>query len=125
MSSTDNVLVRAAASSIASGSPSSGHAQRFDTRSVIGCAARPAHEQLDRVVDRERTELDEALAVDAERTLAGAQDAQLGPGVEQLLDEIGGRVDDVLAVVEDDDRRRHAAPARRARRRRRSRPTRR
>ena len=39
----------------------------------------------------------------AERTLTRAHDAQLGPGVEQLFDEIGDRVDDVLAVVEHDD----------------------
>ena len=51
-----------------------------------------------------------------ERTLTRAQDPQLGPRVEQLLDEIGDRVDDVLAVVEDDDGRVDAAPARRARR---------
>ena len=68
----------------------------------------PAGEQLDRVVERQRRELEHGLTVDVERHLAGAQDPQPRGGVEQADRELGGGVDDVLAVVEDDQRRRCA-----------------
>ena len=58
-------------------------------------------EQLDRVGQLERRELDQAFAVDLERELAGAQDAQGRGMVEQPDREVGGHLHDVLAVVED------------------------
>ena len=75
ISSTDSVLVRAAASSIASGRPSS---ERHSSCTSAG-VARPggaAGEQLHRVGERERRELEHGLAVDVERDLARAQDPQ-------------------------------------------------
>ena len=67
ISSTDSVLVRAAASSIASGRPSS---ERHSSRTSL--RRRPAGrgaagEQLDGVGERERRELEHGLAVDVER----------------------------------------------------------
>ena len=75
-------------------------------------------EQLDGVGKGERCEFEHDLTVDVESDLAGAQDPHPGGGVEQANGEIGGCVDDVLAVVEDDqggaaleplEQRRHAA----------------
>ena len=110
ISSIDNVLVRAAASSIASGSPSSERHSSCTASSasldgeVRALGAGPAGEQLDGVGERERCELEHDLTVDVERDLAGAQDPEPGGGVEEANGEIGGGVDDVLAVVEDDQR---------------------
>ncbi len=69
---------------------------------VRALGAGTAGEQLDRVVERERCELEHRLTVDVERNLAGAQDPYPGSGVEEADREVGGGVDDVLAVVEDD-----------------------
>ena len=111
ISSIDNVLVRAAASSIASGRPSSerhrsctASSASLDGRLRALCAG-SAGEQLDGVGERERRELEHDLTVDVERDLAGAQDPQPGGGVEEADGERRGGVDDVLAVVEDHQRR--------------------
>ena len=107
ISSIDNVLVRAAASSIASGRPSSERHRSCtaSSASLAGAAARGATgEQLDGVGERKRRELEHGLAVDVERNLAGAQDPQPGGGVEEADGERRGSVDDVLAVVEDHHR---------------------
>ena len=106
ISSIDSVLVRAAASSIASGSPSS-ERHRSRTASSASLAAPgggTTGEQLDGVGERERRELEHGLAVDVERDLAGAQDPQPRGGVEEADRERRGGVDDVLAVVEDHHR---------------------
>ena len=105
ISSTDNVLVRAAASSMASGRPSR-ERQRSSTASSPPdpwpgrCAAAPA-EQLDGVGERKGSEVDQDLAIDVQGHLGGAEDPQVGGGVEELPDEGRSRVEDVLAVVED------------------------
>ena len=111
ISSIDNVLVRAAASSIASGRPSS--ERHSSVHRVVSCVDRSSSrrvgatgEQLDRVGERKRCELEHGLAVDVERNLAGAQDPQPGGGVEEADRERRGSVDDVLAVVEDHQPRR-------------------
>ena len=107
ISSIDNVLVRAAASSIASGRPSSDRhsssTASSDALVVRFGALRTGSpgEQRDRVGEGERRELEHGLTVDVERDLAGAQDPQSRSGVEQANRERRGRVDDVLAVVED------------------------
>ena len=104
ISSIDSVFVRAAASSIASGRPSSErHSSSHRVAGLVATSrARGATgEQLDGVGERERRELEHGLAVDVERHLAGAQDPQPGGGVEEADRERRGRVDDVLAVVED------------------------
>ena len=105
ISSTDNVLVRAAASSMASGRPSS-ERQRSSTASSPpargrGAAPRRAAEQLDGVGERKGSEVDQDLAIDVQGHLGGAEDPQVGGGVEELHDEGRGRVEHVLAVVED------------------------
>ena len=110
ISSIDNVLVRAAASSIASGRPSS-ERHRSCTASSASLDAL-AHalrggstgEQLDGVGEGKRCELEHDLTVDVEWNLAGAQDPQPGGGVEEADGESRGGVDDVLAVVEDHQR---------------------
>jgi hypothetical protein len=47
-------------------------------------------EQLDGVLERQRLQLHDGLAGKLERDLAGAQDAQVGRGVEQALGQRGG-----------------------------------
>ena len=105
ISSIDSVLVRAAASSIASGSPSS---ERHRSRTASpACAARAAARRVNSSTasaSAQRRELDHGLAVDVERDLAGAQDPQPRRGVEEADRERRGGVDDVLAVVEDHHR---------------------
>ena len=108
ISSTDSVLVRAAASSIASGNPSS-EWQRLRTAWTVSCS-RPgtlggdaAAEQLDGIVESEWGELDDVLAVEVEWDLARGQHAQRRAGIEKAGGEVGGGIDHVLAVVEDDD----------------------
>src|SRR5204862_8009704 len=59
-------------------------------------------EQLDGVGKGKRCDFEHDLTVDVEQDLAGAQDPHPGGGAEQANGEIGGGVDDVLAVVEDD-----------------------
>ena len=89
ISSIDNVLVRAAASSIASGRPSSDRHSSSTASSIVDQALAlalrggAAGEQLDGVGERERRELEHGLAVDVEWHLAGAQDPQPGRGVEE------------------------------------------
>ena len=108
ISSIDNVLVRAAASSIASGRPSSDrHNSCTASSASLDSALRALRigsttEQLDGVGKGERCEFEHDLTVDVEWDLAGAQDPHPGGGVEQANGEIGGCVDDVFAVVEDD-----------------------
>ena len=110
ISSIDSVLVRAAASSIASGRPSSDRHSSSTASSIVAEALVLAlrggatGEQLGGVAERERCELEQGFAVDVEWHLAGAQDPHAGGGVEQPDREFGGRVDDVFAVVEDDQR---------------------
>ena len=106
ISSIDSVLVRAAASSIASGRPSrerqSSSTASSDPTSVRRrCGGGSAGEQLDGVAQREGSELEHCLAVDVQRDLARAQDPYVGAGVEEAYGEAGGSVHDVLAVVED------------------------
>ena len=105
ISSIDSVLVRAAASSIASGRPSSErHRSLHRVAGGRRAGRRATGEQLDGVGERERRELEHGLAVDVERDLAGAEDPQPGRGVEEADGERRGGVEDVLAVVEDHDR---------------------
>ena len=106
ISAIDNVLVRAAASSIASGRPSSDRHNSCSASSASlerASALRigPTTKQLDGIGKSERCEFEHDLAVDVQGHLAGAE---LHPGgdVEQANSESGGRVDDALAVVEDD-----------------------
>ena len=110
ISSTDSVLVRAAASSIARGRPSRdrhsvAHAcvvGRVGAGSAL-CRG-SAGEQLDGVGERQRGELEDDLAVDVERDLAGAQDPQPRGGIEEAHRQGSGGVEDVFAVVEDHHR---------------------
>ena len=111
---------RAAASSIASGIPSSRRtiSAIVATIPVVQLEPRvggdgPLGEQPGggggRPVRVERRHRFAVLAVDAERLPARGEHAQRGRGVEQVLDERRGRVDEVLAVV-DDEQRRSAGP---------------
>ena len=107
MSSIDSVRVRAAASSIAERQPIERAAQVVDgcrPPQVRFAAVRggPAAEELDRVRMLERPELEDHLTLHTERNLARAQNVDPRAGVEQADGELGGVVDDVLAVVEDD-----------------------
>ena len=61
----------------------------------------PAGEQLDRVGESQRRELEHDLAVDVEWHLTGAQDPQPWCRIEEAHRQSSGGIDDVLAVVED------------------------
>ena len=110
ISSIDSVLVLAAASSIASGRPSSERHSSAD--GLVGLAGRLSlasractpSEQVHGVGERKGCELEDGLTVDVEWNLAGAQDPQPGGGVEEPDCERSGGVDDVFAVVEDHER---------------------
>ena len=94
-------------------SPTADHRATGTTRGSHRCAitgiptgalvARHA-EQLNSVVQRERSQLDDGLTIDAERHLARAQDPQPWSRVEKADGEIGGGIDDVFAVVQDERR---------------------
>ena len=107
ISSIDRVLVRAAASSIARGRPSSERQRSCTASAVIVRSApgavgrRTTGEQLDRVGEREWRELEQRLTVDVERDLARAEDPQPGRGVEQADRRAPRPRRHVLAVVED------------------------
>ena len=74
---------------------------------------RPCHEQPDRIVPqhllhvrvlgghRQRRHAVHVLAGGAQRLAAGAQHGRAGTGAEDGLGETGGRIDEVLAVVEE------------------------
>ena len=123
ISSIDSVLVRAAASSIASGSPSSERHSSWTLASAVAGAA---------AARRVNSSTASASASGASSKTRLAVDVRAGPGwctgsrspgaaSSRRTASVGGRVDDVLAVVEDQQRRRRAGAARAAPPRRRSR----
>ena len=102
-----NARVRAAASSMASGSPSRRVQMPAITREVIvggleRCAdvCGAGDEELDGVVRRERRHRPDGLAADSQPLAAGGDDAQAGAAAQEVLGDLGGRPDHVLAVVE-------------------------
>ena len=108
ISSIDNVLVRAAASSIASGRPSSDR-QRSSTASSDALVVRLARCALARRVNNATASASASGA--SSNTVSPSMSSgtwlvhkirNAGSGVEQSNRERRGRVDDVLAVVEDD-----------------------
>ena len=105
--STGIVRSRAAASSIASGRPSS----RRQISATAGCRSEAGRdragaieEQLDRGIVAERRDRDEVLARDRQRLAAGRDDPQARAGAEQRVGQRRGGADQVLAVVEAEDR---------------------
>jgi hypothetical protein len=59
-------------------------------------------EQRHRIAERQRVDPVGMFAVDAERELAGGEDANPQSGPQERCHQFGDRVDDVLAVVEHD-----------------------
>ena len=102
---------RAAASSIASGRPSS--LRQSSAISGAAAAVRPLHEQRDRVVARQRRHGKDSLGRQAQRRAARCEDDDVGPRVENACDFRRGS-EDVLEVVEHEQ---HAASRRAAARR--------
>ena len=99
-----NSLTRAAANSMARGSPSS-----RPQISAVGASASKSGstslarvgEELDRVGRLERREWELLLCIDAQRLAAGREDRKpAGPGDQP--GHVGGRIHDVLEVVEDE-----------------------
>ena len=127
-----NARVRAAASSMASGSPSS-RAQMsamtpsWSSASSIGAARgrRAGEEESDGVVGRQRRHRPDGLAADPQPLAARGEEPQARAATQQVLGHLGGSGDDVLAVVEHDQpgpgrrsaRRAGSGPAGRGRRR--------
>ena len=104
ISSIDSVLVRAAASSIASGRPSSErHSSSTSRRRSPARAARRVNSST-ASASASGASSNTASPSTSSGDLAGAQDPQPGRGVEQADRERRGGVDDVLAVVEDHHR---------------------
>ena len=110
MSSTDITRTLAAASSIASGSPSRRRTTRRTASSsqrYAGARGRGAlREQVRGGVLGELAEREDPLGRDRERRPGGGDHPQLAAGGDQEGDQVGDRLDDVLAVVEDQQRRR-------------------
>ncbi len=84
-------------------------AQHPEVLVVVGRPAtprRPLGEQHDGIVDVERCQFEHGRSVEAERRLAGAQDAHVGDAVDEPSHPVGGRVEHVFAVVDDQQCRR-------------------
>ena len=118
IAATPSVAARAAASSMASGRPSSRRAERLDRRpvAVVQIGTRPPRPAAGTArrrpsAGRQRAHGDDLLAVDPERLAAGRQTAGSGSAVVSASTTAAARVDDVLAVVDDEQR-----PVRRTRR---------
>ncbi len=124
MSWTDSVRSLAAASSIASGSPSRrrtisttaptvrGVDDRVDPRGRAAVGEQLHRRARQRVLHAgvggrhpERRDGDDRLAEHAQRLAAGQQHPHLRTGAEQRIDELGDGVEQVLAVVEQQQRR--------------------
>ncbi len=119
-----STFTRAAASSIASGMPSSRQQMRATAAALAGVSVKPAQarlrtvdEELDRfgladafeldtarVGQRQRRHEPRALAFEAERLAAGRHDRQRRAGPQQRLRQLRAGVDQVLAIVEDEQR---------------------
>ena len=103
-----NARVRAAASSMASGSPSSRaqmSAMTVVPSSSASSIAAPAawarvEEQPDGVVGGQRRHRPDGLAADPQPLAARGEEAQARAAPQQVLGDLGGGGDDVLAVVE-------------------------
>ena len=108
ISSIDSVCVRAAASSIASGSPSS-ERHSSETASPAGASRRRADARRVKSSTASGSASGPSSNTASPSTssgdLARAQDPEPVGGVEEAQRDRRGRVDDVLAVVEDDHRR--------------------
>ena len=123
------IFTRAAASSMASGSPSSRRqisttaSAFFEVSVKVGPACRgPLHEQCDRcafhqsgrrgkrvgIRERQGRDRELLLAVDMQHEPAGHENLERGTGVEQLPHE-GGRIGHLLEIVHEQERRSQAA----------------
>ena len=107
ISGTGSVLLRAAASSMASGSPSRcRHNSTTSARAAANPGLRgscPLDEQRRGVVSGERSQRDLVLPVEPERLSAGRHDPQPGASGKQTGSDRGRGIEHVLAIVEDDD----------------------
>ena len=108
---TDSDLTRAAASSIASGSPSSARHTSSTTSADSSSTAKSRRalvarepNSVDRVGRRQRVEHVHHLARKSQRHLARGQHRQSGRTVEQPRHQVRHGVDHVLTVVEQQDR---------------------
>ena len=104
-----NARVRAAASSMASGSPSrraqmSAITAWWSSESSSGAPAACARatKRLHGVVGRERRHRPDGLAADSQSLAARGEEPQRRAAAQQVLGDLGGRRDHVLAVVEHD-----------------------